>query len=117
MAAIFKYKVNLPNKVEQVKFFLELYKFANKLDLTKADIEVLAYFIIYGVKEETKQLILNSVNLVSGSIKNILSKLTKAGLLIKTERKNGYYVNEELSQLNSGQSIAAMIKIERDEVA
>ena len=83
----------------------------NNIKLSDTEITVLAYFIVYGVNQQSKNLIVSSMickNLAN--IKTIMVKLKKLNLIYKDDLNGKVYVAKVLNfELNS--SIGIYLKI------
>lgn len=116
----FKFKVKFSNKTEQIKTFLKIFCLLNNIHLTPQEIDMYVYFVVYGIKEETKKLITDS-QLVKNeqSIKNALTKFRKIGLIKKknefSERKNIYLLDEKFELLKNNKFFGALIKFDKEE--
>lgn len=112
---VFKFNLKLPNKIEQVSKFIRMFCLFNNMHLTASEVEVFAYFIVYGVKEETKRLLEESKILTNKqSIKNMLTKFKKLKLLIKTDRKNEYIVNKYFQALRENKVFTGFVKFDKE---
>lgn len=112
----FKFNIRLPNKIEQVSKFIKLFCLLNNIHLTASEVEVFAYFIVYGVKAETKKLLEESKILTNKqSIKNMLTKFKKLNLLIKTDRKNEYLVNKYFHSIKDNKVFGTLIKFDKED--
>ena len=111
----FKFNLKLQNKIEQVKYFIKLFCLMNNTHLTPSEIEVYAYFIVYGVNEETKKLLEESGILTNKQgIKNMLTKFKKLKLLVKTDRKNEYLVNNYFKVIRDNKLFGTLIKFDKE---
>lgn len=98
------------NKIEQAKTVASLFCNIYNIKLSDTELSVLAYFMVYKITEQTKQLILKSKVLLSiNSYDNLLSKLKKLGLVYKKNKTN--LITEKLNfELSS--VIGIIIKID-----
>lgn len=76
-------------KIEQAKVVLSIFCLLSNIHLSDSELTVLAYYIVYGLNEPTKQLILKSKILATeASFGNTMSKLRKVGLIIKNNKQD-----------------------------
>jgi hypothetical protein len=107
-----KISKNTDSKIEMVKKIVSIYCVLSDIKLSETDIIVVSYFILYGINEKTKKLIIDSKLLNSDSIKNTMSKLRKAGIIKKSEfRRKEDYLNENLN-IPINKVVGLMIKID-----
>ena len=84
---LIKIDKKIQGKIEQAKLIISIFTKLMSVRLSDSESTVLAYFMVYGSSDNTKDLILKSKVLAgSDSLNNALSKLRKVGLLFK-ERK------------------------------
>lgn len=76
-------------KIEQVKLIISIMTKLMNIRLSDSETIVLAYFMVYGVGDQTKELIVKSKVLAGvDSLNNSLSKLRKVGLLHKHNKQD-----------------------------
>lgn len=98
------------NKTDLVRNVLRIYCFVNSIKLSEAELTVLSFFIVYGLGESTKDMILKAEIIGKSSYQNVLSRLRKNGFIThKKAEQNTDELKEEFKQLNSD-SIALMIR-------
>jgi hypothetical protein len=86
---------NVPSKVELAKSIISIVISFNNVRLSTTELNVLAYFIVYGVSPQTKQLIIKSEICKNiSNIKTIMVKLKKLELIYKDELNSKVYVNK-----------------------
>ena len=72
------------SKTQVAQLLLTVYCAMSDIKLNETEKTVMAYFMVYGFKKSTKELILRSMILRSyNSLENTLTKLRKVGLVIK----------------------------------
>lgn len=72
------------SKIELATLLLSVYCLMNKIKVNETERTVMAYFMVYGFKKSTKELILNSLILKTyNSLENTLTRLRKVGLVTK----------------------------------
>lgn len=82
------------NKLDMIKKIVSVYCLLSDIKLSETDVTVLSYFILYGINERTKKLIVDSKLLNHDSIKNTMSKLRANNLIKKSEyRRKEDYLN------------------------
>jgi len=81
-----KLKLKTKSRIDMAIIAINIYNHICGIKLNSTQTTVLAYFMVYGFSKKTKDLILRSKILNNPiSIDNILSKLRKLGLVIKSE--------------------------------
>lgn len=99
------------SKIEQAKLLLKLFCVLSDIKLSDSELTVLAFFVVYGINDETKDLIVKSEILKGNSIKNTMSKLSNSGLIKKAVgSKKEYYVTEKIN-VKPEPSVGMLIKI------
>lgn len=98
------------SKIEQATTLLSIFCLLSDIRLSKTELTVLAYFLVYKVTATTKELIIKSELLNADSLKNTMSKLSRFGL-IKKHPNREYYVNENIS-VAPGDKIGMLIQID-----
>lgn len=77
------------NKIEQAKIILSIFCKLSNIHLSETELTVFAYFMVYKITKQTKDLILKSKVLSSpDSYANILTKLRKSKLIYKQNKKD-----------------------------
>ncbi len=72
------------SKIEVAGLLLTVYCLMSKIKINETERTVMAYFMVYGFKKSTKDLILRSKILGTyNSLENTLTKLRKVGLVVK----------------------------------
>lgn len=100
------------NKLEMIKKIVSIFCLLKDIKLSDTDITVLSYFILYGINEKTKKLIVDSKLLNHDSIKNTMSKLRSFDLIKKSEfRRKEDYLNEAFN-FPLDNVVGLMIKID-----
>lgn len=110
--------INVERKVQshtdQIMMVISLLCFLNNIKLSKTEQQVLAYYVVYGFKEKTDELIINSEIVPHMySLRNVKTKLHKTGFL---KRYPGLYKTYELDLDKSFQPdniLELRIKIDR----
>lgn len=85
------------SKVELAKNIIRISLCFNDIKLSETEVTVLAYFMVYGVNQQSKNLLIKSAvckNLPN--IKTIMVKLKKLGLIYKDDLNGKVYVAESL---------------------
>jgi hypothetical protein len=76
------------SKIDQAKIILSIMCLLSDIKLSDTELTTLSYFIVYGITEKTKNLILTARILkTEDSLKNAMTKFRKSGLIKKNERK------------------------------
>lgn len=99
------------SKIEFAKIIVQVATCFNNIKLSETEITVLSYFIVYGVNQQSKNLIVTSMvckNLAN--IKTIMVKLKKLNLIYKDDLNGKVYVAKVLKfELNS--SVGIYLKV------
>jgi len=75
-------------KIDQAKIILSVLCLLSDISLSDTELTTLSYFIVYGLTEKTKSLILSGKILkTEDSLRNAMTKFRKFGLIKKNERK------------------------------
>lgn len=97
-------------KIEQAKLLIKLFCVLTDVKISDAELNTLAFYMVYGVSAVTKDLILKSKVLANeDSLRNTLSKLRKIGLLKKVNRED---VVTETLNVKLDPVIGMLIKID-----
>lgn len=76
-------------KIELAKTIISIFCNLQNIHLSNAEATVLAYFMVYKITEQTKQLIIKSEVLSSvGSLNNAMSVLRREGLIKKNNKQD-----------------------------
>lgn len=76
-------------KIEQAKLIIKLFCVLSSIKLSDAELNTLAFYMVYGFSATTKDLILKSKILANeDSLRNTLSKLRKLNLIKKINRED-----------------------------
>lgn len=76
-------------KIEQAKLLIRLFCVLTDIKISDAELNTLAFYMVYGISSVTKELILKSKVLANeDSLRNTLSKLRKMGLIKKFNRED-----------------------------
>ena len=99
-------------KIEQIKVVLKVYCLFNDIKMSDSELTVLAYCIVYGIKQETFDLIINSKIFTENSLQNTLSKLRTNKFILRNE-KNEDILSDNF-KIPSESIIGILIKIENN---
>lgn len=99
------------SKIEQAKTLLSIFCLLSDIRLSQTELTVLAYFLVYKINEQTKDLITKSELLTPDSLKNTMSKLSKFGLIKKSTVSKDYYVSEKIN-ISPDTKIGMLIQID-----
>lgn len=80
---VVKLRKKTANRMELVTLILTMYCLLKGIKLNKTELQVLAYFVSYGIRKSTKDMIVRSQILTPNSIENTLTKLRKKGLVTR----------------------------------
>lgn len=81
---VLRLKRKTESKIELAELLIKTYCLMSMIKIGKTELIVLAYFMNYGFKQPTKDLILKSMILKSyNSLENCLTRLRKLGLVTK----------------------------------
>lgn len=99
------------SKVDMAKNIISIVLCFDNTKLSATQITVLAYFMVYGISANTKNLIIKSEICKNiSNIKTIMVRLKKLGLIYKDELNGKVYVNKKLS-LNCNSNIGIYLDI------
>lgn len=81
-------------KVDQVELIISIICLVNTIKLSKTDKLILAYYVVYGVKNSTDNLIVKSgVCSNIGTLRNLKTKLKRKGFLYRTDMYKSFELN------------------------
>lgn len=110
--SIIKMVKKVSTKVDLASTIINVCLYFNDIKLSDTEIMVLAYFMVYGVNQTTKELIVKSEICKNiGNIKTIMVKLKKLELIYKDEYNGKVYVNKGF-KLELTPSVAMYLKID-----
>lgn len=109
MIPLIKLQKTIENKAELVKSFLYVYCYMNDIKLSDSERTIMSYFILYGIKKETVELIIKSKLSNEDSLKNVMSKLRKHNFIKRVNKTD--VINKEFDLNVSGNTIALVLKI------
>lgn len=110
--SIIKMTKKVGSKVELAKTIINVSLYFNDIKLSDTEIMVLAYFMVYGVTQATKDLIVKSEICKNiANIKTIMVKLKKLDLIYKDDLNSKVYVNKGL-KLELTPAVAIYLKID-----
>ena len=108
---VLKLKKQTDNNMDIVITIVTIYCYVKNIKINRTELTILAYFIKYGIKKSTKDIILRSKILeCAGSLENTLSKLRKLGLVI--EDKEGLSIVNPEIQFTPDNKMGIIIKLE-----
>jgi len=96
--SLMKMEKSAQTKVDLAKNVLRISLCFNDLKLSDTETTVMAYFMVYGVNQQSKNLLIKSTvckNLQN--IKTIMVKLKKLGLIYKDDLNGKVYVTQSLA--------------------
>jgi len=112
--SVIKIEKKVQNHTDQIEMVISILCFLNNIKLTKTQRKVLAFYVVYGIKEKTDQLIINSKIVPKvDSLRNVKAKLCKLGFL---KRYPGVYKSYELAMskdFEPGNVVSLLIQIDR----
>lgn len=112
--SLIKMQKKVSSKIEFAKRVVQICACFNDIKLSETEITVLAYFMVYGVNQQSKNLIVSSTvckNLAN--IKTIMVKLKKLNFIYKDDLNGKVYVAKVLNvELNS--SVGIYLKISNE---
>jgi hypothetical protein len=103
----------VPNKVALAKSIIAVALCFNGMKLSDTETTVLAYFMVYGITANTKQLIIKSgVCKNIPNIKTIMVKLKKFELIYKDDLNSKVYITKALGGIELGaQAVGIYLKL------
>lgn len=99
------------SKIEQAKTLLSIFCLLSEIKLSQAELTVLAYFLVYKINDQTKDLIVKSEILNLDSLKNTMSRLTKFGLIKRSAVSKEYTLSDQINVLPDN-VLGMLIKID-----
>lgn len=85
------------SKIELAKTIINISLCFNDIKLSDTEVTILAYFMVYGINQQSKNLIVKSAICKSlANIKTIMVKLKKLELIYKDDLNGKIYVNKNL---------------------
>lgn len=109
MIPLIKLQKNIDNKADLIKSFLVIYCYMNDIKLSDNEKTILSYFILYGIKKETIELIIKSKLSNEDSLKNVMSKLRKHNFIKRVNKTD--ILNKEFDININGNMLALVLKI------
>lgn len=96
-ASLVQITKQVATKIDLAKNIVNIILCFNDLKLSDTEVTILAYFMVYGVSQQTKNLIVKSeVCKNVANIKTIMVKLKKLGLIYKDDLNGKVYVDKSL---------------------
>lgn len=96
--SLMKMVKNVGSKIELAKTIINVSICFNNIKLSDTEITILAYFMVYGINQQTKNLIVNSKVCKSlANIKTIMVKLKKLELIYKDDFNGKVYITQSLN--------------------
>lgn len=97
-ASLLKISKVASTKVEMAKIIIKVYILLSDIHLSESCIVLLAYFMVYGVSKNTKELVIkSSIAKNDNVIRGLMTKLRQNGLIYKDELNLKTYVCSSLS--------------------
>ena len=97
-ASLIKIAKKVTTKIELAKNVINIFTCFNDIKLSETETTVLAYFMVYGINQQTKNLIVKSgVCKNTNNIKTIMVKLKKLNLIFKDDFTGKVLVTKSLS--------------------
>lgn len=110
-ATLIKMEKRVSTKIDLAKAIVYLVICFNDIKLSDTEITILAYFMVYGITQKTKQLIVSAgVCKNTANIKTIMVKLKKLGLTYKDDLNGKVYVAPTL-QFDITPTVGLYLKI------
>ena len=92
-----KFEKKTLNKIEQAKIIVRIFSILTNIKVSESELLTVAYFMVYGFSDITKDLIIKSRILANeDSYKNTMSKLKKLGLIFKFNKENRLNANLDI---------------------
>ena len=96
--SLIKITKKVSTKIELAKAILNVTLCFNNLKLSHTEITVMSYFMVYGINQQTKSLLIKAeVCKNINNIKTIMVKLKKLGLVYKDEFSGKVLINSTLN--------------------
>lgn len=112
--ALLKISKSVKTKLELAKYVSIVYIDLKEIKLSDTDLTVLSYFMVYGINNETKNLIIKSeicknINVIKG----VMTKLKKNNLIYKDDLNSKNYVCDDL-KFTITPTVGIYIKLDTD---
>ena len=111
-SSFIKMQKQVSSKIELAKVIIKIAICFNDIKLSETEVNVLAYFIVYGVNQQSKNLIVSATvckNLAN--IKTVMVKLKKLNLIYKDDLNGKVYVAKVLN-INVASTIGIYLKVQ-----
>lgn len=110
--SIVKMVRSVSSKIELAKAIINISICFNNIKLSDTEVTVLAYFMVYGINQQSKNLIVKSSICKSlANIKTIMVKLKKLELIYKDDLNGKVYITKSLN-FELTPSVALYLKID-----
>lgn len=94
---VIKLRKKTANSIDLVTDVITIYCYLSNIKVNKTEKQVLAYFIKYGIRKSTKDMIIRSQILATyGSLENTMTRLRKMSLIVK-DRDGGPVVKPDIA--------------------
>lgn len=98
VASVLKMQKNVPSKVELAKKIVNMTMCFDNIHLSDTQASVLAYFMVYGINLQSKNLIVkSSICKNLANVKTVMVRLKKLDLIYKDDLNGKVYVTKSLS--------------------
>lgn len=99
------------SKIDQVKTLLSIFCLLSDIKVSKSELMVLAYFVVYGMSDETRERIIVSEILSEDSVKNTISRLIKFGLIKKDKLSKQVSLSDKIN-IRPEPTLGMLIKLD-----
>lgn len=111
---VIKIQKKVQTETDQMETVISILCFLNNIRLSKTEHKALAFYVVYGIKEKTDQLLITSKVVPHlDSLRNVKAKLCKLGFF---KRYPGVYKSYELNiskDFQAGNVVNLLIQIDR----
>jgi hypothetical protein len=111
---LFKIDYATKNKIDQIKTVIKLYAVLKRSRVSDLQITLLAYLILYGISDKTREFIISELRLCStlNSYKKAMTVLKREGMLTRDEYNTHYMVSPDV-KLDIKNNVVMVIRIHK----
>lgn len=111
--------INYPtrNNVEKLKTIIKIYAVLKKSKISELQITIMAYLLIYGINEKTRELVINELKLCStlNSYKKAMTVLRKERMLVRDIDNTRYEIPPDI-KVDPKEDMKMLICIQKPKV-
>jgi len=117
MPQVFKVDYATRNKIDQIKTVIKLYAVLKRSRVSDLQITLLAYLILYGITERTREFIISELRLCStlNSYKKAMTVLKRERMLVRDEYNTRYEISPDI-KMDPKDNVVMIIRIHKPKV-